>query len=255
MAYANNSFSLRDHVNAETKKYLESKRAYNVKDGVVGSIMPHDIQHSSQIIMGNLALIKNKYDKVVVLGPDHLSKSGYPISTSDLSWPGFYGDVIPDFSSIKRLGIPLDNGAHRFEWSISTLIPFVNYWNSNATIVPILFRADTSYDEADDFGKKLSKIIDEKTLVIASIDFSHVTPGSQKINFIEDQKSLEVLEKLEKNKVYSLVTEGKPALVAFLSAMEDKNAKKVDLLNISSQIYPKYDSTISVGYISLHYSK
>ena len=254
LPYEFKSASYAEYVDIEIRKYLE-KNISRKKSAVIGSIIPHDVYHASQIIIENLALIENKYDKIVILGPDHNSRSGHFITSSDLNWQGFSGYMQPDLTTIKKLKIPIDNGAHKFEWSIRTILPFIHYWQINATVVPILFRYDVPYEKAVDFGEKLAEIIDDKTLVVASIDFSHIIPANEEINKMYDYVSFEVISKLKSKYVYSLNAEGKPALVAFLTAIEKKNVKNVQLLNISSQSYPKGDSTISVGYISLHYSK
>lgn len=233
-----------------------SKQKIRTKyENVVGAVMPHDITHSSSIIMENLGSMDKNYSRIIVLGPDHTPVAGYPITTSDLKWPGFENSMEPDINSIRKIGVPLDNGAHKFEWSISTLVPFIDYWQKNAYIVPVLFRFDVPYDEAVSFGQKLSQIIDNDTLVVASIDFSHIMPANSNINAAEDQRSLKALSGFEKDEIYHLTAEGKPALVAFLTAMEGQHALKVRLLNISSNSYPKGSSNISVGYISLQYSK
>lgn len=243
------------NINSEIKKYSELKIISKKDVNIVGIVIPHDISHATKIIVENLALVGKNYDRVIIIGPDHLSIAGYPITTSSLSWQGFSYYINPDLATITNLGIPTDNGAHKFEWSIRTLIPFITYWQKNSTIVPILFRYDVSYDEAVNFGEKLAKVVDNKTLMIASIDFSHIIPANEKINAIEDNKSLKVLLELRKQDIYSLTTEGKPALVTFLTVMEKKSATNVRLLNISSQSYPDGTSTKSVGYISLQYSK
>lgn len=243
------------HLKSEFTNYSKVNVVKSKSKNVIGSIIPHDVFHTKRIIIDNLQHIGDGYKNIIILGPDHTSISSYPITASDLGWQGYNGIMRPELIKIKRLGIPLDNSAHEFEWSIRSVIPFVHYWQRNATVVPILFRHDITYDEAFKFGEKLAENLDDKTLLMASIDFSHVVPANPKINSIEDHKSLKALSEFNKEEVYSLITEGKPALVAFLTAMEINEAKNVRLLNISSQSYPKGSSTQSTGYISLHYSR
>ena len=68
-------------------------------------------------------------------------------------------------------------------------------------------------------------------------------PANEEINRVEDNKTLKNLLDFNKKDIYNRVTEGRPALVAFMTVMEMKNATNVKLLNISSKSHPKGDST------------
>jgi len=237
-------------------KYLSSGgNLKNKNSNVVGSIVPHHIIYADNIIAENMDTINKKYEKIIIIGPDHESIGSYKISTSYLNMKGYESKVQVDIATIRKLRIRIDNGLHKYEWSIKSIMPFINYWQKDAKIVPILFGYNIDYENAVIFGRELAKVVDNNTLVIASIDFSHIMPANEEINRIEDNKTLKNLLDFNKKDIYNRVTEGKPALVAFMTVMEMKNATNVKLLNISSKSHPKGNSTQSVGYISLQYSK
>ena len=222
---------------------------------IFGTIVPHDVDHADQLIVENLQLIPQQYDRIIMLGPDHRSRGGYPITSSDAAFSAFPGEFNLDIGTIRELKLPIDNEIHRQEWSINTLIPFVQNWDSNISIIPILFRYDASFEDSVSLGKKLAQQLDGRTLLLASIDFSHIMPANQELSFYEDSKSLHALENFQIKEIDSLVTEGKPALVAMLTALEGAGANKTRLLNISSASYPRGNSSQSVGYISMHYTR
>lgn len=219
--------------------------------GAYGAIVPHDSPHSFAIIAREMNSINRNISDIFLLGPDHLSASKYDAYSSDADWNTPFGVLEHDDAMVKKLSLPIDNGVHYHEHSLRTIMPFIKSGFPDAKIIPILFRYDASLKESLQLGTKISDLMDEKALVLASIDFSHINPANREINRIEDEKSLSVISDFKTESVEGIIAEGKPAIITLLSAMKNINATKIVLLNMSSSAYESGSGTKSVGYISI----
>ncbi|MDR0334706.1 MAG: AmmeMemoRadiSam system protein B [Methanomassiliicoccaceae archaeon] len=110
----------------------------------------------------------------VIIGPDHrgipydVALCGVPYVTP-LGVCSVHDDIVKKLRKI----IPDDPRSHRYEHSVEVQIPFIQYIDPNAKIVPIIMG-----DQSRECAKFLSEAITEActghdTVVIASSDLSH----------------------------------------------------------------------------------
>lgn len=130
------------------------------------------------------------YDRVIVLSPSHHSF--------------FAGASIPDVDLYRTpLGdIPLDPAisklrkdeyfsalpeAHTHEHGIEVELPFLQFLQSDFTLVPVVVGSDNSFADLEHIADALRPLVNDTTLVVISTDFTHFgqnygyTPWSENI--------------------------------------------------------------------------
>lgn len=226
---------------SKTEKYLN----------VFGMIVPHHLTYASQITADAFKSIKGRYDTIIILGPDHFSSSKYGASTSGLEWETPFGKLMPDREIIKRLDLKFDEAAHIHEHSVRMMLPFIKHKFPDAKIVPIILNESLQEQEAISLGERIGKL--DNTLIIASLDFSHDYDLGKALE--QDARSIKIIQGFKKDEVYSLNVDSRPSLLALLTAMEHKNAKRTELLNYTNSGQLTKDYPKNVGYISMIFQK
>jgi len=113
------------------------------KEEVIGLVLPHaGYPYSGPVVGATLSRAKLK-NTVIIIGPNHTGL-GKPLSIiTQGKWTTPLGDVEIDSElSEKILAISKyleeDNLAHQFEHSIEVQLPFLQYFQSDIKLVPIL---------------------------------------------------------------------------------------------------------------------
>jgi AmmeMemoRadiSam system protein B len=116
-------------------------------------------------------------DAYVIVGPDHhgiqydVALCGEPYVTP-LGACGIHEGIVKKLSKI----IPNDASSHRYEHSVEAQVPFIQYIDPNAKIVPIIM-SDQSMECAEFLSKEIAKACEGiDVIVIASSDLSHYVP-------------------------------------------------------------------------------
>jgi len=122
-------------------------------------------------------------DVYVIVGPDHY---GIPydvvLCSEAYMTPLGACTVHNDIIKKMRKNIPDDVRAHKFDHSVEVQIPFIQYIDPNAQIVPILMS-----DQTKECAEFLSNVISEACsgydhIVIGSSDLSHYVPKDIALN-------------------------------------------------------------------------
>lgn len=167
---------------------------------IVGLISPHaGYTYSGRAAAYGYSLLKGKgFKRAVILAPSHHA--------------AFRGAALSDADSFKTpLGlIPIDKKAcadllshelyanlpqaHEYEHSLEVQLPFLQEVLGDFTLVPIVIGQLRDGDAAT-IAASLKKLLDEKTIVIASSDFTHYGAGFDYLPFTDNVK--ENLRKLD----------------------------------------------------------
>lgn len=116
----------------------------------------------------------------IILSPNHTGY-GYPISVSaEEAWKTPLGTVEVDLELAKEIvnecdNATFDNNAHVKEHSIEIHLPFLQYFEEDFKIVPIVLSIN-DIDSIKDLGNKIAKSIKKtgkNVKIIASTDLSH----------------------------------------------------------------------------------
>lgn len=173
--------------------------------------------------------------RVIIIGPNHENSGAGDIITGDFSYHYLGEEITFDkvlVGKILKNGIAvLDNSRLSTEHSISALVPFVNYYFADAEIVPLMLSARVNLEQSKKLGEYLSSYLNEETLIIASIDFSHYLSTEQANN--NDVVTRDAILSRDYNKIFSLDSDyldSPAALVAVLSATGKHEASKIQII-------------------------
>ena len=150
------------------------------------------------------------YETYVILGPNH-SGMGSPAAVfGQGSWAMPMGDVPIDSelarSVISRSSIASqDESAHRVEHSLEVQLPFIQFFNSDFSIVPICIGL-RSCREAVQLGRELADVISasgRRVLIVASTDMSHYIPHDLAVK--RDRLAIDKVLELDAPGLYDVV--------------------------------------------------
>lgn len=173
--------------------------------------------------------------RVLIIGPNHENSGAGDIITGDFSYRYLgeevnFDKVLIDKMLKDRIAI-LDNNKLSTEHSISALVPFINYYFKDAKIVPLIISNRVSLNQSIKLGQYLATYLDEETLIIASIDFSHYLSTEQAND--NDVITRAALLSRDYNKIFSLNSDyldSPAALVAVLSATYKHEASQIQII-------------------------
>ncbi len=254
--YTSNSIKLR----AEILSMLSSAESKPIKQNIVGIVSPHaGYIYSGKTAAYGFNLLKDKnYDKIIIISPSHREYfAGTSIYNGD-AYETPLGIVDVD----KELSQKLIEGSksiffgvegHRQEHAVEVQIPFLQIVLKDFKIVPIVM-GDQSKVFVDDLAAQISKVADEKTVVIASSDLSHFYP--KKKAFELDSIVAKHITDFDYDKLQSdLETKrceacGGGPIVVLMKIAALLNKRKSILLNRSDSGDISGDNSEVVGYLS-----
>ena len=119
-------------------------------------------------------------DTIIILSPDHFEKYvlfGYKFITAKSK--KLYGIRIDtNLSSKLSVNNPIafSDAAIAMDHGVMNLVPFVKKYFPKSEIVPFLIPPMINYSTLNEFTESLNNLTSKRTLVIASVDFSHYLP-------------------------------------------------------------------------------
>jgi AmmeMemoRadiSam system protein B len=238
------------------------------------------VPHAGYIYSGAIAaysyhyLTKNGFaDTFIILGPNHTGMgSGVSVMTEG-SWLTPLGIVPINNKLSKHLWkdiIDKDENAHMYEHSIEVQLPFLQFsaGNKKFDFVPICM-AMQDFETANEVGKIVADAIkntDEKIVIIASTDFSHVgfnymsmPPEGMRVDEYakkQDKLAIDQILKINPEGLINTVQNNNISMCGYgpvavmLTAAKTLGASKVELLKYGTS-YEVQPSSSCVGYGAL----
>ena len=207
---------------------------------IYGGIIPHHL-----IVKDYLASyfngLKDRYQTVVLIGPNHFDSGSSNILLSQAVWQTPYGKIFPNDRVIEKLAedFPIDEDAFFAEHSITGLVPFIKKSLPSAEIVPIILKVNTPNSELEELLTILGNSIDPaNTLVLASIDFSHYQTALS-ADF-HDAKSINTIRTFNYEAIPRLEIDSPPSLFVLLKYLDFIDAR-------TSQLVYSTNSSILMG--------
>ncbi|MDZ7798664.1 MAG: AmmeMemoRadiSam system protein B [Patescibacteria group bacterium] len=210
--------------NKSNKEFPESK--------IVGGIIPHDIRMKKYIFHFFQGIKKQDFQRIILLAPNHKEKGFGKIFTSDYSWPTDYGLLKSDrqfINELNKIGIKNNYEVMAGEHAISDLVPFIKMNFPKKRIVPLIFKFSTPEKELERLKRKIISLWDEKTIIMAAVDFSHY------LNVTKANKRDEITRKALLNYDYRTILsfgqefnqylDSPAAMALFLMLMKEKTEK------------------------------
>lgn len=172
---------------------------------ISGGVVPHHFLAKDLIdkFFKNLYFYsKEKPETIILLSPDHY-KAGSVLGNFFITlFPETqeFHQLKVDTSLIRKLSqthqIVFHNSSIERDHGITNLLPFIKKYFPKSKIVPFLLPLSIDQKRAETFCKFLNHFSSRKTVVIASVDFSHYLPSE--VARFHDVKSKRVLVNFEK---------------------------------------------------------
>lgn len=159
-----------------------------------GIVVPHHTVAMDLIEAGFNAAQAGKYDRIIILFPDHFRRSRAPFATTSKDLSTASGAVRIDKPSVDRLlRSPLveDSGLFAKDHGIQVLLPFIRRCFSEIPVVPVALRIDSKKEQWLELVRALEPLFGERSLIVQSTDFSHYLNHRQARR--HDQQTMNVL--------------------------------------------------------------
>jgi AmmeMemoRadiSam system protein B len=152
--------------------------------GVRAVIIPHHWVAGHLILSGLRDLAATgPVDRVILLGPDHTNSGTALVTTSGRAWQTPFGFMQPDSNAVALLtgsGLARNQpDVLELEHSIAGIVPAIAYYLPDAEIVPLALKHAFRPDEVRDLASALVSLLEERTVLVAAVDFSHYLPADQ----------------------------------------------------------------------------
>lgn len=149
---------------------------------IVSAVVPHHLVAGRLIAEVMETLVRQDPSLVILVGPNHFNRGGKVITGYD-SWQTPEGVVQAEDRVVRLLlgkGLAVrDEEVLSQEHSVGALVPFLQHYFPEVKIVPVVLHHDVSLQEVDALLKTLEPFLDEKAVLISSVDFSHYLTRSE----------------------------------------------------------------------------
>lgn len=202
-------------------------------------------------------------DSFVLLGPSHHGMRSLLAIMKKGVWQTPLGDV-PIQARLaemimKQSGlIKEEESAHVLEHSLEVQLPFIQYFRTDFSIVPVCISHRAEYRDLEELGKAVAEGVKESgqdVLIIASTDMSHYV--SQETAQRKDFLAIEKILALDPKGLYEVVEDEDISMCGFqptaaaLVAAKALGAKKAELIRYQTSGETSGDYDQVVGYAGL----
>lgn len=144
---------------------------------LLGGVIPHHLL-PSDLTAGFFELLAQQEPQTLILmGPNHEETGPANILTGRANWETDEGLVLTNQAGIDRLLTFVDiveaDTVLATEHSLSALMPFIAHYLPETAVVPLALKRRISLGEVHILSVLLASLVDERTVVVASVDFSH----------------------------------------------------------------------------------
>lgn len=147
-----------------------------VRGHQVSGVAPHHLVAGHLIADYFAGLSRQSPEVIIIVGPNHENRGG-KIITGFYDWQTPDGKVKIESRVVKglldgHLAVQ-DEKVLAAEHSIGSLVPFVHHYLPQARIVPIILHHGVTLGEVDKLLNEIEPYLNDKTVLVASVDFSH----------------------------------------------------------------------------------
>ncbi|MBN2245249.1 MAG: AmmeMemoRadiSam system protein B [Candidatus Aminicenantes bacterium] len=252
--YPGDAARLKDMLDHLVDPIIEKKKA-------LGIISPHAGFIYSGGVAGAVFSSVFLPEKYIIIGPNHAGAGALFSLYEEGFWETPLGKVRVDKDLIEVLKknsdlIETDQAAHSYEHSLEVQIPFIQYFKTDFSIVPITVSPYASLDQLKELGESIAKSIhSEDILLVASTDMSHYISQEQakEKDFLAIEKILnldpEGLFQVVKHKHISMC--GFQPTIVVLTAAKILGAGKGELIKYQTSGDVSGDYREVVGYAGI----
>lgn len=232
------------------------------KARIYGIISPH----AGYIYSGAVAasafyeISSSNFDTVVIIGPNHYGIGTEVGTMKEGIWITPIGKTRIDEALAREISdycdiVKFDPIAHSRDHCIEVQIPFLQYINEGATILPIILR-NQDKNTSIELGKCLAKLIKNRNvMLIASSDLTHYEPNDRA--YAKDTKLISSISRMNISHFYSVLENsrvtacGYGAIATVMSAAKEIGAVTGKLVRYATSGDITGDISSVVGYSSI----
>lgn len=202
---------------------------------VIGLIAPHHDLAANYTAELFQKIGKRNIKTVIVVGPNHTNDGNGNIITGLVAYNCLNNQINSDTELVAKLIqdkiATSDVGRLSAEHSIYNIVPYINNYFPEAKIVPVILSGRVTEIQSKKLGKYLANYLNDETIIIGSVDFSHYLTTEQAN--ANDIVSRAAILNRDYKKLYSLNNDylDSPATVtAVLTATEKDEANEVSVI-------------------------
>lgn len=232
------------------------------KGRIYGIVSPH----AGYIYSGAVAasafyeISSSNFDTVVIIGPNHYGIGTEVGTMKEGNWITPIGKTRIDDALAREISdycdiVKFDPIAHSRDHCIEVQIPFLQYINEAATILPIILR-NQDKNTSIELGKCLAKLIKNRNvMLIASSDLTHYEPNDRA--YAKDTKLISSISGMNISQFYSVLENsrvtacGYGAIATVMSAAKEIGAVTGKLVRYATSGDITGDISSVVGYSSI----
>jgi AmmeMemoRadiSam system protein B len=220
---------------------------------VYGGVVSHHIPTTIPRLVEFYSRLKaaQKIRRIIVIGPDHTDAGQAPITVSAISFFTVFGELAPLPTLAQQLQEArlayIEEAPFDPEHSIGSQMLVISKILPGVEVLPIIVRSDTSLSQAQQLGRSLAQLLDEQTVLIASVDFSHYLTTDQALPI--DQISASVVRDLDLDSLSLITADSNKAMAVFMEAMKQKEAVNTDAFAVLNTNDFMQNSDYTTGYV------
>ncbi len=212
------------------------------QEQVFSGIIPHHLVAGSHMATFFQALTNQKPEVVVLIGPNHPQAGRNNFVTSLYNWRTPYGTLKANKEIVEKLmnnptsptalssaeardiaasspsqrrgkgevSLVVDEKIMDKEFSIGNDVAFIKKTWPNTTFVPIILKERATTEQIQALATKLKEILPQKSLILASVDFSHYLP--EYISNFHDELSQNVLATGDVSRISKMEIDSRPSV-------------------------------------------
>lgn len=232
-----------------------TKQDYHIRGGII----PHHL-FAGFIIADLFKRLSYQNPKTIILiGPNHYEKGNFKALTSLYEWETPYGVIGPDTQMVNKLVsrdlLNIDNEVLLNDHAVSAVLPFIKYYIGGGKVVPILLKRGFSESDSDILVSEIANLLDEDTVVVAAVDFSHYLTDDEAKK--KDDVTLKIMQDFDYPNLYLLNNDylDSPSSVGvLLKLMQKLNAQNSEILfHTNSGEMQKNSGIKTTSYFSIAY--
>lgn len=207
--------------NERTKEFQENN--------ILGGVVPHHLVAAPTLaeFFSLLAKSKSVPRTIVLIGPNHYERGKGRVLSGRFDWETPFGKLeadehLVDLLVANELAV-IDEETLGGEHAIYAAVLFLKYFLPEAKIVPLVVSGRLSLEESLVLGEKLAELVDEKTIFVGSIDFSHYLSSEDSKR--KDQETLQAIRAKDYSQIASFGddhVDSPPSLLVVLSFLEKR---------------------------------
>lgn len=226
---------------------------------ILGGITPHHLVAGFIFSDFYQRLAVQKPKTIILIGPNHYEHGHFPALTSRLGWETPFGTVTPNLTIIDDLVAhnlaQIDEEAVPNDHSTAGSMSYVKYYVPGATVVPIILSGKMSRDAIEKLSDHLATYLDQSTVLVAPVDFSHYLTSVQAES--HDKETLSVMQSFDYSRLLTFGNDNvdSPVSIAtLLMTMQKVGATKSQVIyNTNSGILAKDNHMQTTSYFSMLY--